>query len=64
MESNANEDDKVDKPAMRAIRQRRFRVDELALTRHPESGKWCTASVLEALPNGRWAKGGRDGRIT
>lgn len=53
MESNANEDDKVNKPMMRAIRQRTFYVDELALTKHPESGKWCAASVLEALPNGR-----------
>ncbi len=43
----------VDKPARRAIRQRRFKKGELALAKRPESRKWVVAKVLEALPSGR-----------
>lgn len=44
---------KTEKPEMRAIRQRRFRADELALAKHPETRKWGVAKVLEAFPQGR-----------
>ncbi|CAB1097114.1 unnamed protein product [Ectocarpus sp. CCAP 1310/34] len=42
------------KPSARAIRQRRFKKGELALTKHSETRKWVIVKVLEALPSGRY----------
>ncbi|CAM9607448.1 unnamed protein product [Ectocarpus sp. 12 AP-2014] len=47
-------DDHNDKPSPRAIRQRRFKKGELALTKHSETRKWVIVKVLEALPSGRY----------
>lgn len=47
-------DNETDKPARRAVRQRRFKKGELALAKHPESRKWVVVKVLEALPSGRY----------
>lgn len=41
------------RPPPRAIRQRRFHANDLALARHPETRKWGVVRVLEALSSGR-----------
>ncbi|CAM9459906.1 unnamed protein product [Ectocarpus fasciculatus] len=47
-------DDHNNKPSPKAIRQRRFKKGELALTKHSETRKWVVVKVLEALPSGRY----------
>lgn len=51
---NNNHDADKDKPAHRAIRQRRFKKGELALAKHPDSRKWVAVKVLEAQSSGRY----------
>lgn len=48
-----NEKENKDKPTPCVVPQKEFRVEELALARHPETRKWSVVKVLEALPSGR-----------